>query len=92
MPSLKLQRQQGKKCHKKKRRKRLLPKKKRRVKEVFAIDADKMKFRYNWKTRKGGNGFGLSNEGVMYTLNTIDQHMVGIVYAKNTTHTARGEQ
>ena len=51
-----------------------------------------MKFRYNWKTRKGGNGFGLSDEGVMYTLNTIDQHMVGIAYAKKTAHTVRGLQ
>ena len=52
------------------------------VKMVYALDADKMKFRHNWKTRKGGNGFGLSDEGVMYTLNTIDLHMVGIKYGK----------
>lgn len=47
---------------------------------VYAIDADKMKFRYTTKERAGGNGFGLSDEGCMYTLNTIDQHMVAIVY------------
>lgn len=45
-----------------------------------------MKFRYDWKPRVGGNGFGLSNEGVMYTLNTIDQHMVGIVYERADEH------
>ena len=70
----------------------MLLNRKRRIKDVWALDGDKMKFRYNWKTRKGGNGFGLSDEGVMYTLNTIDQHMVGIVYAGKTAHTARGEQ
>lgn len=52
----------------------------REIKALYALDGDKMKFRYNWKTRKGGNGFGLSEENVAYTLNTIDQHMVGIVY------------
>ena len=52
----------------------------RKIKKVYAIDGDKMKFRYCWSTRKGGNGFGLSESGEMYTLNTIDQHMVGIVY------------
>ena len=41
-----------------------------------------MKYRHNWSTRKGGNGYGLSDEGVMYTLNTIDLHMVGILYAE----------
>ena len=54
----------------------------RQIREVFAIDADKMKFRYTTKERVGGNGFGLSDEGCMYTLNTIDQHMVGIVYGR----------
>lgn len=54
----------------------------RRAKMVYALDADKMKYRHNWSTRKGGNGYGLSDEGVMYTLNTIDLHMVGIVYAE----------
>lgn len=47
---------------------------------VYAIDSDKMKFRYTTKERVGGNGFGLSDEGCMYTLNTIDQHMVAIIY------------
>jgi hypothetical protein len=50
-----------------------------RIVKVWAIDGDKFKFRYCWSTRKGGNGFGLSDEGVSYTLNTIDRHMVGIV-------------
>ena len=50
--------------------------------KVYAIDSDKMKFRYTTKERVGGNGFGLSDEGCMYTLNTIDQHMVAIVYGR----------
>lgn len=49
---------------------------------MFSLDGDKFKFRYNWDPRVGGNGFGLSEENVSYTLNTIDRHMVGIVYAK----------
>ena len=54
---------------------------KRRVPiKVYALDADKMKFRYTTKERAGGNGFGLSDEGCMYTLNTIDNHMVAIIY------------
>ena len=57
---------------------------------VYALDADKMKFRYTTKERAGGNGFGLSEEEVMYTLNTIDQHMVGIIYGKSK-RAARGK-
>lgn len=49
---------------------------------VIAIDGDKMKFRYTTKERSGGNGFGLSDEGCMYTLNTIDQHMVAVIYGR----------
>ena len=47
------------------------------IRKVYAIDSDKMKFRYTTKERVGGNGFGC-----MYTLNTIDQHMVAIVYGR----------
>ena len=61
----------------------------RQIREVFAIDADKMKFRYTTKDRVGGNGFGLSDEGCMYTLNTIDQHMVAIVYAGKSSPKGR---
>ena len=39
---------------------------------VYTIDADKMKFQSTSKDRVGGNGFGLADEGCMYTLNTID--------------------
>lgn len=58
----------------------------RKPRMVYAIDADKMKFRYTSKERAGGNGFGLSDDGCMYTLNTIDHHMVAIIYggAKST--------
>jgi len=52
------------------------------IRKVYAIDSDKMKFRYTTKERVGGNGFGLSDEGCMYTLNTIDQHMVAIIYGR----------
>jgi hypothetical protein len=52
------------------------------IRKVYAIDSDKMKFRYSTKERVGGNGFGLSDEGCMYTLNTIDQHMVAIIYGR----------
>ena len=52
----------------------------RRIKKVFSLDADKFKFRYDWRPRVGGNGFGLSDKNVSFTLNTIDQHMVCIVY------------
>lgn len=54
----------------------------RRIKSVYCLDADKMKFRYTTKDRAGGNGFGLSTKNVSFTLNTIDLHMVGIVYAR----------
>lgn len=53
-----------------------------KIKHVIALDADKMKFRYSLKDRVGGNGFGLSHEGCMYTLNTIDLHMVAIIKTK----------
>lgn len=59
-----------------------MPKGKPKIRKVYAIDQDKMKFRYTTKERVGGNGFGLSDEGCMYTLNTIDQHMVAIVYGR----------
>lgn len=57
---------------------------------VYALDADKMKFRYTSKERAGGNGFGLSDDGCMYTLNTIDHHMVAIIYEE--AKSARGRK
>lgn len=54
--------------------------KRKRPSRVYVLDGDKFKFRYNWAPRVGGNGYGMSEENVSYTLNTIDQHMVGIVY------------
>ena len=62
---------------------------KKKIRECYAIDADKMKFRYTTKDRIGGNGFGLSDEGVMYTLNTIDQHMVAIIYDRRNNKKGR---
>ena len=61
----------------------------REIKEVLVLDGDKMKFRYSTKERVGGNGFGLSNEEVMYTLNTIDQHMVAIIYGRGKSPEGR---
>lgn len=46
------------------------------------LDGDKFKFRYNWSPRAGGNGYGFSEEDVSYTLNTIDQHMVAVMYER----------
>lgn len=59
------------------------------IRNVYAIDADKMKFRYTTKKRVGGNGFGLSDEGCMYTLTTIDQHMVAIIYGRRNNEKGR---
>lgn len=66
-----------------------MPMAKRLFRKVYSIDGDKMKFRYTTKERAGGNGFGLSDEGCMYTLNTIDQHMVAIVYAGKSSPKGR---
>lgn len=67
----------------------LIPPRTIKPSRVYAIDADKMKFRYTTKERAGGNGFGLSDEGCMYTLNTIDQHMVAIVYEQKRSPKGR---
>lgn len=59
---------------------------------VYALDADKMKFRYTSKERSGGNGFGISSDGCMYTLNTIDHHMVAIVHGESKSTRVRKRQ
>lgn len=64
---------------------------KARISKIYALDGDKFKFRYNWAPRAGGNGYGLSEENVSYTLNTIDQHMVAIVYGSKKRQN-RGKQ
>lgn len=64
--------------------------KREQIKKMYALDGDKFKFRYHWGKRQGGNGFGLSEEGCMYTLNTIDRHMVAIIYGKSQ-NPKRGE-
>lgn len=69
-----------------------MPTVKLKIRNVYTLDGDKFKFRYCWKTRKGGNGFGLSNEGCMYTLNTIDQHMVAIIYGQKKSQEGRERQ
>lgn len=50
--------------------------------KVWVLDGDKFKFRYNYSNRQGGNGFGLSDKDVSFTLNTIDRHMVAIKKTK----------
>lgn len=57
-----------------------LDRSKSRLKKIWSLDGDKMKFRYCYHPRKGGNGFGLSEKDVSFTLNTIDQHMVAVVW------------
>ena len=65
------------------------PPKRLKPNRVYALDADKMKFRYTTKDRIGGNGFGLSDEGCMYTLNTIDHHMVAVIYGTKKSPAGR---
>lgn len=60
----------------------------RRPVKVWAIDADKMKFRYHERT--GHSGFGLSDEGVGYTVNTVDRHI--IAYVNKTIQSGDGER
>ena len=45
---------------------------------LYALDGDKWKERPEYRKRQGGNGFGLSWEGVMYTLTTVDRHIVAL--------------
>ena len=46
---------------------------------VLALDGDKWKIRPsdNYE-RAGGNGFGICAGEVMYTLNTVDRHIVAV--------------
>lgn len=52
------------------------------IKAIYALDGDKMKFRHNYSQRSGGNGFGLSDSNVCFTLTATDRHMVAIVHEK----------
>ena len=58
-----------------------------KIKKIWVLDGDKMKFRYHYGERVGGNGFGLSETDVSFTLNTVDRHMVGIVFKGNEKRT-----
>ena len=49
----------------------------RLVGETVALDGDKLKPRED--QRKGGNGFGVNEEGAGYTLTAVDRH--GVAYA-----------
>ena len=46
---------------------------------MLALDGDKWKIRPsdNYE-RAGGNGFGICAGEVMYTLNTVDRHIVAV--------------
>lgn len=49
----------------------------------YALDMDKLKVRRNesFAVRKGGNGFGVSEKNVCFTLNTVDRHAFAICEA-----------
>ena len=47
------------------------------VHDAIALDGDKLKPRED--QRKGGNGFGINEEGAGYTLTAVDRH--GVAYA-----------
>ena len=50
---------------------------------VIALDGDKWKVRPDGNyARKGGNGLGVSEAEVMYTLTTADRHVVAVVNDK----------
>lgn len=50
---------------------------------VLALDGDKWKPRKTYRQRQGGNGFGINADGVGYTLNTVDRHIVAILNFKH---------
>ena len=59
---------------------------------VFALDGDKWKVRPDGNyARKGGNGLGVSEAEVMYTLTTADRHVVAVVNDK-AAETERNRQ
>jgi len=55
-----------------------------KIKRLWAGDGDKLKPRSDYNGRKGGNGFGLSDENVSYTLTAVDRHMVFYVKEQKT--------
>ena len=52
---------------------------------VLALDGDKWKPRPEYRPRQGGNGFGINDGGAMYTLNTVDRHIVAILGKETNT-------
>lgn len=53
-----------------------------RIRKLWCGDGDKLKPRSNYECRKGGNGFGLSDDGSSYTLTVVDRHMVFYVKSR----------
>lgn len=52
----------------------------RRRQHIIALDGDKWKVRPDGNyARKGGNGLGVSEAEVMYTMTTVDRHIVAAV-------------
>lgn len=45
---------------------------------LYALDGDKWKERPEYRKRQGGNGFDLSEEGVMHTLTIVERHIVAL--------------
>jgi hypothetical protein len=56
------------------------------VEGTIALDGDKLKPRTD--QRKGGNGFGINEENVGYTLTVPDRH--GVAYASQTVYNGEG--
>lgn len=53
-----------------------------RIRKLWCGDGDKLKPRSDYHGRKGGNGFGLSEDGSCYTLTVVDRHMVFYVKSR----------
>lgn len=55
-----------------------------RIRKPWCGDGDKLKPRSDYHGRKGGNGFGLSEDGSCYTQTVVDRHMVFYVKSKSS--------
>lgn len=53
-----------------------------KIRKLWSGDGDKLKPRSNYEGRKGGNGFGLSDDGSSYTLTVVDRHIVFYVKSR----------
>lgn len=53
-----------------------------KIEKLWCGDGDKLKPRSNYNGRKGGNGFGISEDEVCYTETVVDRHMVFYIKRK----------